>query len=118
MAAASSTGDGASAPHVGRRMLPRSPPGRFRGSRRRVAARADTQSKKREDTMKRSKHRPLAVVTGASSGIGLELGRQFAEHDFDLLVAAEDSGIKAAAESMRDHQGVIDALRVDLATEN
>ena len=33
--------------------------------------------------------RPLAVVTGASSGIGLELARQFAEHDFDLLIAAE-----------------------------
>ena len=27
--------------------------------------------------------RPLALVTGASSGIGLELARQFAENGFD-----------------------------------
>jgi NAD(P)-dependent dehydrogenase (short-subunit alcohol dehydrogenase family) len=32
-------------------------------------------------------HRPLALVTGASSGIGLELARQFAAHGFDLIVA-------------------------------
>jgi short-subunit dehydrogenase len=32
---------------------------------------------------------PLAVITGASSGIGKELARQFGEHGFDLLVAAE-----------------------------
>ena len=35
--------------------------------------------------------RPLALVTGASSGIGLELAKQFAEHGFDLIVAAEDT---------------------------
>ncbi|NEQ23560.1 MAG: SDR family NAD(P)-dependent oxidoreductase, partial [Microcoleus sp. SIO2G3] len=29
--------------------------------------------------------KPLAVVTGASSGIGYELAKQFAEHGFDLL---------------------------------
>ena len=32
---------------------------------------------------------PLAVVTGASSGIGYELAKQFAAHDFALIVAAE-----------------------------
>jgi short-subunit dehydrogenase len=36
---------------------------------------------------------PLAVVTGASSGIGLELARQFAMHAFDLVIAAEDEEI-------------------------
>ena len=41
--------------------------------------------------------RPLAVVTGASSGIGLELAKQFAEHDFDVVVAAEDAAIVVAA---------------------
>jgi short-subunit dehydrogenase len=38
--------------------------------------------------MEQATHRPLAVVTGASSGIGLELARQFAEHGFDLIVTA------------------------------
>ncbi len=29
--------------------------------------------------------KPLAVVTGASSGIGFELAKQFAGNGFDLL---------------------------------
>jgi uncharacterized protein len=33
--------------------------------------------------------RPFALVTGASSGIGLELARQFAGHGHDLLITAE-----------------------------
>jgi short-subunit dehydrogenase len=32
----------------------------------------------------------FAVVTGASSGIGLELSKQFADHGFDVVMAAED----------------------------
>ena len=60
--------------------------------------------------------RPIAVVTGASSGIGLELARVFAEHDFDLLIAAEDAGIHAAAETLRSGGGPVEAEQVDLAT--
>jgi short-subunit dehydrogenase len=63
-----------------------------------------------------SSSRPLAVVTGASSGIGLELARQFAQHDFDLLVAAEDNDIHAAAEELRASGGAVEAEQVDLAT--
>jgi short-subunit dehydrogenase len=33
----------------------------------------------------------FAVVTGASSGIGLELAKQFDEHGYDLLLCAEDA---------------------------
>jgi uncharacterized protein len=60
--------------------------------------------------------RPLAVVTGASSGIGLELARQFAEHEFDLLVAADDEEIERAAEQLRSSGAEVEAARVDLAT--
>jgi short-subunit dehydrogenase len=61
--------------------------------------------------------RPLAVITGASSGIGYELARQFAEHGFDLLVAAEDSDIEQAATALdRDGAVTVHPVRVDLAT--
>jgi uncharacterized protein len=60
--------------------------------------------------------RPLAVVTGASSGIGLELARQFAEHDFDLIMAAEDDELTAAARSVGRDGVHVDAVQVDLAT--
>jgi len=58
----------------------------------------------------------LAVITGASSGIGLELARQFAEHGFDLIVAAEDDELTAAAGSLDGADVKVDAVRVDLAT--
>jgi NAD(P)-dependent dehydrogenase (short-subunit alcohol dehydrogenase family) len=35
----------------------------------------------------------LALVTGASSGIGLALATEFVQHDYDLVVCAEDEAI-------------------------
>ena len=66
--------------------------------------------------MAKSSPRQLAVVTGASSGIGLELARQFAQHDFDLLIAAEDQALGAAAASLRGLGCEVEAVQVDLAT--
>ncbi|HEX8102020.1 MAG TPA: SDR family NAD(P)-dependent oxidoreductase [Solirubrobacteraceae bacterium] len=60
--------------------------------------------------------RPLAVVTGASSGIGLELARQFGQNGFDLLVAAEDDAIHAAATELEGVGTGVAAVQVDLAT--
>lgn len=60
--------------------------------------------------------KPLAVVTGASSGIGYELARQFVENDFDVIVAAENSGIEEAARKLRDIGGIVDAVQTNLCT--
>jgi len=66
--------------------------------------------------MSQSSSRPFAVVTGASSGIGYELARQFAEHGFDLLIAAEHERIAAAEQSLRALGGFVESVRADLAT--
>ena len=60
--------------------------------------------------------RPLALVTGASSGIGLELAKQFVQHGYDLVIAAEDAGIEQAATELRASGATVEALQVDLAT--
>ena len=45
--------------------------------------------------------RPLALVTGASTGIGYELARVAAQNGFDLLVCADEPGIEDAAKGVR-----------------
>ena len=60
--------------------------------------------------------KPLAVVTGASSGIGFELAKQFAENGFDLLVNAEDAGLATAAEQLRVAGADVQSVQVDLST--
>ncbi len=60
--------------------------------------------------------RPLAVVTGASSGIGRELAKQFAEHGFDLIIAAEDAELASAATELRGMGVQVEAVQADLAT--
>ena len=61
--------------------------------------------------------RSLAVVTGASSGIGLELAKLFAADRYDLVVAAEDAGIHSAALGLSSSGVAASAVQVDLATE-
>ncbi len=65
--------------------------------------------------MDNSTGRQLAVVTGASSGIGYELAKLCAEKGFDLVVAA-DTPIEEAAQTFRDLGARVDALQIDLAT--
>ena len=58
----------------------------------------------------------LAVVTGASSGIGYELAVQFAQHGFDLLIVAEDEGITQAAEDLTQLGTEVQSVQQDLAS--
>ncbi|MER6349982.1 SDR family NAD(P)-dependent oxidoreductase [Streptomyces sp. NPDC001595] len=60
--------------------------------------------------------RPIALITGASSGIGRELARQFALHGYDLVVNAEDEGLEAAARGLRESGAEVRAVRADLRT--
>ena len=60
--------------------------------------------------------RQLAVVTGASSGIGLELARICAENAFDLVIAADQPEIEDAAEELRRVGVTVTAIETDLST--
>jgi uncharacterized protein len=60
--------------------------------------------------------RKLAVVTGASTGIGRELARQCAKHGFDLVIAANEAEIQSAADELRRDGTDVQAIETDLAT--
>jgi uncharacterized protein len=57
--------------------------------------------------------RKFAVITGASSGIGLELARQCAANGFDVLVCAEDAAIQDVAAQIDPGA---QAVQADLST--
>jgi uncharacterized protein len=63
-----------------------------------------------------STHRPFAVVTGASTGIGYELAHCCAQHGFDLVIAADEPEIEQAAASLRTLGADVSAVEADLAT--
>ncbi len=58
----------------------------------------------------------FAVVTGASSGIGFELAKVFAENGYDVLIGAEDAGITQAASQLKSLGTTITPVQADLAT--
>lgn len=43
----------------------------------------------------------MAVITGASSGIGLELAKIAANHGYDLIIAADEPAIEEAAQRLK-----------------
>ncbi|OYX69443.1 MAG: oxidoreductase [Rhizobiales bacterium 32-66-11] len=60
--------------------------------------------------------RPLAVITGASSGIGRELARIAAVRGYDLVIAADEPNIEDVAAALRDLGVSVVAVEADLAT--
>jgi uncharacterized protein len=59
--------------------------------------------------------RPLAIVTGASSGIGLHLALEAAAKGYDLILAA-DEPLQAAEDSVRTLGAKVESVVCDLAT--
>ena len=62
--------------------------------------------------------RSLAVVTGASTGIGYELAKCCARDGFDLLIAADEDKVAQAAENLRGFGTTVTGVIADLATRD
>ena len=60
--------------------------------------------------------RQLAVVTGASTGIGLELSRLCAEKNYDLIIAADEPLIENAARELAQEGVSCTPVQCDLAS--
>ncbi|MFB4313948.1 SDR family NAD(P)-dependent oxidoreductase [Actinomadura sp. 21ATH] len=59
----------------------------------------------------------MAVVTGASSGIGRELAAEFARKGFDVVMAAEDAAVDRVARAISGETvGTAKPVQADLAT--
>lgn len=59
----------------------------------------------------------LAVVTGASSGIGYELARCAAQDGYNLIIVADEAEIETAATQLRAAGTEVEAVQADLSTQ-
>ncbi len=60
--------------------------------------------------------RKLAIITGASSGIGLEIAKLAAQDGFDLIVAA-DTPFVEAGHALKHMDTQVEQIEADLATQ-
>lgn len=58
----------------------------------------------------------LAVVTGASTGIGYQLARIAVEDGYGLVICADENKVHEAADKLRRLGGEVDAMVVDLSS--
>jgi short-subunit dehydrogenase len=65
----------------------------------------------------KSLQKTIAIVTGASTGIGYDLAECCARDGFDLVIAADEPEINEAADTLRRHGTEVTAVETDLATE-
>lgn len=66
--------------------------------------------------METTNTKQFAVVTGASSGIGRELAKQFAQNGFDLLITSTGPDITEAAREIEGFGAQVQTTTADLAT--
>lgn len=60
----------------------------------------------------------LALITGASSGIGFELAKLFAQHGYDLVIAADEAQIHVAAQELSALGTSVTPVEVDLRSSD
>lgn len=60
------------------------------------------------------KKNKLAVITGASCGIGYQLAKQFAENGYDIFITSESPGIYNAEIDFRDRGYTVNVFQMDL----
>lgn len=59
--------------------------------------------------------RPLAVITGSSSGIGLELAKIFGQNGYDLVIVAENEEIFSVRDRLQTQGVNVTAYEIDLS---
>lgn len=64
------------------------------------------------------KSKKLAMISGASTGIGYYLAHECAERGYDIIIGADEERIETAANDLRPHGVEVRAIEADLATGN
>ena len=60
----------------------------------------------------------FAIVTGASSGIGLSLAKELAARGYDLAICSSGKRLQPAAQELRSQGSQVTEILADLATED
>ena len=61
-------------------------------------------------------NKPLAMVTGGSSGIGFELAKQFAKNGFDVAISGSSDKVNEAADALRSLDAEAYPFKADAST--
>lgn len=64
-----------------------------------------------------NQNRKLALITGASSGIGLELARVFAKNNYDLIIVSNSQKIQTASQLLKQYEVEVTPVEADLSLE-